>query len=410
MASLVFSAAGNTSFSAASVTDGLQIEALSQYVSAEKSLLEDGDIEISKAPGETLQLIVILNGTQIAILTESQSEEFLNKFPDLFDKVQSTGMGASQQGIFSKYFSSFESVKRLGAWKEGVIVRPGAEAVFSGALMLKAQFEVEMIKKIGPLWVGAAGGYKGYIQGELPAKIRSQNDSYGPASSLPVVAKGIVAIPWVKVEIEYDGNYLPEYHWLQENDKVYWNMHDYKVMNGSDRPSTMDQLKDIDSLLQYNLPVYLDTAGVPIVPSDSAWEAEKKSRLAKSEGSVIDYFGETGGAVTERSPLTITGTLKLGVFHYAFIYSGSYKTPLHRIYVDDLELFIGKWGMGVISSTTDEGKMTFVPGVWVDVYEFNLKAMNAGVIKWSPLKLYFHKLKRSFLMGMTTTFRFDFAK
>ncbi|MGL1902262.1 MAG: hypothetical protein OCC49_09010 [Fibrobacterales bacterium] len=402
----------------------MQLEALSGFVTVDKSLLEEGDVELSKAPGEVLRLIVMLNGTQIAELTEAQSNEYLDKFPSLFQQVEASGGGSSKKSVLAKHFSSAKNILQLGAWKEGITVTPGFEAAFSGALMFKAKTEIEFVKKFGMFYAGGAIGYKGYVQGKLPDKIKEENDSYGPSSSLPVIARAIVAAPFLKIEAEYDGNYLPEYHWLQENDKVYWNYKDYQILKeefgeedaviGSkddelDPPGVMryDDIKDLNKKLQYNL---VQSDKMTADEYEEYMNEDYQSRIDKMDGQIVDYFNGANGTTTDRSPLTVTATAKFGVLHAAGIWSPSYTGPLFRIYIDELELFVGKWGMGVISSKKSNGDMTFVPGVWVDVYEFDLKSMNAGVVKWSPLKLYFHKLNRSFLMGVSSTFRFDFAK
>ncbi|MGL1935153.1 MAG: hypothetical protein OCD01_09035 [Fibrobacterales bacterium] len=402
----------------------MQLEVLSGFVTVDKSLLEEGDVELSKAPGEVLRLIVMLNGTQIAELTEAQSNEYLDKFPSLFQQVESSGGGSGKKGALAQHFSSAKNILQLGAWRDGITVTPGFEAAFSGALMFKAKTEIEFIKQFGMFYAGAAVGYKGYVQGKLPDKIKAENESYGPKSALPIVARGIVAAPFLKLEIEYDGNYLPEYHWLQENDKIYWNYKDYHTLKdeyGDDGAAigseddeleiegvmSYDDINDLNDNLQYNV----DQADQNKQSEFEEYLNEDyKSRVDKMDGQIVDYFKGGNGTTTDRSPLTVTATAKFGVLHAAGIWSPSYTGPLFRIYIDELELFVGKWGMGVISSKKSNGDLTFVPGVWVDVYEFDLKSMNAGVVKWSPLKVYFHKLNRSFLMGVSSTFRFDFAK
>jgi hypothetical protein len=395
----------------------MQLEALSGYVTVDRALLDEGEIELSKAPGEVLRLIVMLNGTQIAELTEAQSNEFLDKFPTLFQQVESTGGGSNKKGVLAQHFSSTKNILQLGAWKEGISVSPGFEAAFSGALVFKAKTEVEFIKQFGLFYAGAAIGYKGYIQGKLPEKILEANSEYA-GTALPLVARGIVAAPFLKLEFEYDGNTLPEYHWLQENDRVYWNWSDYEELkkewgNSSDEISidgtiTNDKIKEINEKLQYNLPL-MDQNNLS-QDIEEEIEDNYNARPENMDGPIVDYFTGANGTTTTNVNWSATATAKFGVLHSSVIYSPSYTGPLFRIYIDELELFVGKWGMGVISSKKFNGDLTFVPGVWVDVHEFDLKTMNAGVVKWSPIKLYFHKLNRSFLMGFNSTFRFDFAK
>lgn len=396
---MFFVGVAGASFQTLTITNAQQKSALSQYVTVGKDALLDGEVEIFRN-GTTNNLIIMLNGTQISELTKSQTDEFLGRFPDLFANAPNTHPG-KDKGVIAPRFSSFMNLKSA-SWEEGLSLSTGYEKVSSGVALDRSMINIQGLKKFGPVWLGGALGYSPYVKGVFAEKIKSYNNGYSSGNNA-VTAKIIVAIPWLKIEAQYDGNYLPEYHWLQDNGVVYQGIKDYNGLKlfkdtsglkSNSFPLTDKQKKDLDNNL-------LNNTTADDIASLAAYESLMNKRKSQSNGPLVDYV-DAGNGFRKKSNLTFSGTLKFGICHASVIYSPSYSMPLFRLYLDNMKLPLGVWGMGVISAKSADGGLLVVPGFWVNIYEINV--VRNGAVTWSPAKIYFHQMNKNTLLGINSEF------
>ncbi len=374
-------------------------------MTVEKNVLLNSEVEIFRSV-TTQNIVILLNGTQISELTKSQTDEFIGRFPELFVKATETRTDSDKRSS-PQHFFSFENLKRLGSWKEELSLSSSYEKISSGVAVDRATVNLQGLKKLGPVWLGGAVGYNPYVKGVFPDKITINNSGYS-AGTNPVTAKIIIAISWLKIEAQYDGNYLPEYHWLQDNEKVYQGIEDYKGLKqfkdkynleANSFPLTDEQKKSLDNYLIKNT-ISGDVASL------AAYDSLMNKRNSQSNGPLVDFV-DAGNGFTKKSNLTFYGTIKLGVCHASVIYSSSYSMPLFRLYLDNLKLPLGVWGMGIISAKSSKGGFAVVPGLWVDIY--NVNVISNGAVTWSPAKLYFHRMNKSSLMGINSEFHVKFG-
>lgn len=398
--------AAETAYNPVFITDAGILNTLEKFVRPSLKPLSGKDVEIGKSLGDGQSMVILVNGTEAGRLTAVQTREVLDKYPGIFTATSTKANVGRRIGLIEKHFSHIETIKALGRWDTGIRITPSFTNEFTGAALQSASLDMDYLGQFGFVYAGAGASYLQYVRGSLSDVVSELNPGWAEDSK-NFVARIHIGLPWMMYELNYSGNNLPEYYWLQENlDKKYFNADDSRLIRSYVAgTSGRSSVAALDQELQYKLTDGNNRLGAALAinaDTNTALSAIAAERERAAEGSMVNLFSPSA----TMDPLSHKLKLKMGMLYYELIYSGSYSTPIHRVYIDGVELFIGKWGMGVTSTKTDDNKTSFFPGVWLSAYEIAFPIKGRGTVMWSPIKIHYIQMRRSFVTGAQTVIHF----